>query len=42
VTVLGFGIGVPPENLAPWCDQAQAISSVDVLEPAAAEHLAKT
>jgi len=42
VTVLGFGIGVPPEKLALWCDQAQAISSVEVLEPAAAERLAGT
>jgi uncharacterized protein with von Willebrand factor type A (vWA) domain len=42
VTVLGFGIGVAPEKLAPWCDQAQAISSVEMLEPAAAERLTST
>jgi hypothetical protein len=41
-TVLGFGIGVAPEKLAPWCDQAQAISSVEVLEPTVAESLSRT
>ena len=41
-TVLGFGIDVAPERLAPWCDHAQAINSVEMLEPAAVESLSRT
>jgi hypothetical protein len=38
-TVLGFGIDVVPERLAPWCDQVQAITSLEMLESAATDAL---
>jgi len=32
VTVLGLGIAVPREALAPWCDEARAIERLDTVE----------
>lgn len=39
VTVLGFGIGVVPESLKPWCDEVHAIHRLDTVDEAAAEAL---
>lgn len=37
VTSLGFGIGVLPATLAPWCDEAQAVSDLTNVDDRAAE-----
>jgi len=37
VTILGLGIGVEPEALSPWCDEAHAISSLDRIDEKSAE-----
>lgn len=39
VTVLGFGIGVEPSALKPWCDEVTAISRLDTVDDSAAEAL---
>jgi uncharacterized protein with von Willebrand factor type A (vWA) domain len=41
VTTLGFGIGIEPTALAPWCDEAVAVRAVDALDPTAADALAR-
>ncbi|MFT3840786.1 MAG: VWA domain-containing protein [Myxococcaceae bacterium] len=37
VTVLGFGIGVSPESLKPWCDEVHAVYRLDTVDEATAE-----
>lgn len=39
VTILGFGIGVMPASLKPWCDEAHAIHRLDTVDEVAAEAL---
>ena len=39
VTILGFGIGVDPQALKPWCDEAHAISRLDTVDESTAEAL---
>jgi uncharacterized protein with von Willebrand factor type A (vWA) domain len=39
VTVLGFGIGVVPAALTPWCDEAHAVEHLTTLDDKMAEHL---
>ena len=39
VTILGFGIGVTAESLAPWCDEAHAITDLNQLNDKNAEAL---
>ena len=39
ITVLGFGIGVVPEMLAPWCDEVYAVSDIDRLDDKTADKL---
>ena len=40
VTVLGFGIGISSNALAPWCDEAVAVESLSALDTQAADALA--
>lgn len=40
VSILGFGIGVPLTALAPWCDTAVAVESLDKLDGKTADTLA--
>lgn len=35
-TILGFGIGIPPAALEPWCDEVHAVRDVDRLDEAIA------
>jgi Mg-chelatase subunit ChlD len=39
VTILGLGIGVEREWLAPWCDDIQAITNLNTIDDASAELL---
>jgi uncharacterized protein with von Willebrand factor type A (vWA) domain len=39
VTILGVGIGVSKEALAPWCDEAQSVTRVDDLDDRTANAL---
>jgi hypothetical protein len=39
VTILGFGIGVEPNSLHPWCDEAHGVLDLDRLDDKAAESL---
>ncbi|HEY0839817.1 MAG TPA: hypothetical protein VGD74_06500 [Vulgatibacter sp.] len=32
VSILGFGIGIPPAALEPWCDEVHAVRDVDRLD----------
>jgi uncharacterized protein with von Willebrand factor type A (vWA) domain len=39
VTILGFGIGVEPASLLPWCDEAHGVTDLDRLDDKTAESL---
>lgn len=39
VTALGLGIGVPPEAMAPWCDEAHVIRDLNQIDDKAADAL---
>ena len=39
VTILGFGIGVEPGSLAPWCDEAHGITDLDRIDEKSANAL---
>ena len=39
VTVLGFGIGVEPTTLAPWCDEVHGVLDLDRIDDKSAEAL---
>ena len=39
VTILGFGIGVGKEDLAPWCDEAHAVHELDTMDDGTADKL---
>ena len=39
VTILGFGIGVPPEALKPWCDEVHPVHRLDTIDDSVAESL---
>jgi hypothetical protein len=39
VTILGFGIGVEPECLSAWCDEAYAVQNLDRIDERSAEAL---
>ena len=39
ITVLGFGIGVAPETLAPWCDETHAVTDLHRLDDTTADKL---
>ena len=39
VTILGFGIGVEPVSLAPWCDEAHGVLDLDRIDDKTAEAL---
>ncbi len=39
VSILGLGIGVEREWLAPWCDEVQAITNLNTIDDASAELL---
>lgn len=39
-TILGFGIGINAQQLAPWCDSPHVVRSLDTLDEATAEVVA--
>lgn len=39
VTILGLGIGVEREWLAPWCDDVRAVTDLNGLDAGSAEKL---
>ena len=39
VTILGFGIGVEPASLAPWCDEAHGITDLERIDDTTATKL---
>jgi uncharacterized protein with von Willebrand factor type A (vWA) domain len=37
VTILGFGIGVEPDGLMHWCDEAHSVLNLDRIDEKSAE-----